>query len=148
MNMRTLVTAGLMMVGLLALAGCSTPASRIEQNKELFNTFAPDVQASIRQGKIDIGFTRDMVFMALGKPDRQYSRTTESGQSEIWSYVELYSTTRRQRIEGPFRVRDPQGGYRTVSDSMWVDVDEQHEYERLRVEFGGNRVRAIENVTR
>jgi hypothetical protein len=95
-----------------------------------------------------MGFTRDMVFMALGKPDRQYERTTETGQTEIWSYVSLYSTTSRQRIDGPFRVRDPRGGYRTVSESLWVDVNEQHEYERLRVEFEGGRVRAIENVTR
>jgi outer membrane protein assembly factor BamE (lipoprotein component of BamABCDE complex) len=145
---RLAVTAGSVLTSLMMLAGCSTPASRIEQNQELFNTYEPDIQAAIRQGKIDIGFTRDMVHMALGKPDRQYSRTTESGQSEIWSYVELYSTTRRQRIDGPFRIRDPQGGYRTVSDSLWVDVDEQREYERLRVEFEGNRVRAIENVTR
>jgi outer membrane protein assembly factor BamE (lipoprotein component of BamABCDE complex) len=145
---RFAAAAALMLLGLTILTGCSTPASRIEQNKELFSTFAPDVQASIRQGKINIGFTRDMVYMALGKPERQYSRTTEAGQSEIWSYVDLYSTTRRQRIDGPFRIRDPQGGYRTVSDSLWVDVNEQHEYERLRVEFEGNRVRAIENVTR
>ena len=145
---RFAAAAALMLLGLTMLAGCSTPASRIEQNKELFNTFAPDVQTSIRQGKINIGFTRDMVYMALGKPERQYSRTTEAGQSEIWSYVDLYSTTRRQRIDGPFLIRDPQGGYRTVSDSLWVDVNEQHEYERLRVEFEGNRVRAIENVTR
>jgi outer membrane protein assembly factor BamE (lipoprotein component of BamABCDE complex) len=145
---RLAVAAGSLLGGLMILAGCSTPASRIVQNQELFNTFPSDVQTSIRQGRIAIGFTRDMVHMALGKPDRQYSRTTESGQSEIWSYVDLYSTTRRQRIDGPFRVRDPDGGYRTVSDAVWVDVDAQHEYERLRVEFEGNRVRAIENVTR
>ena len=130
------------------LTGCSTPASRIEQNKDLFATFPADIQANLRQGKIGIGYTKDMVFIALGKPDRQYSRTTEAGQSEVWSYVALTSTSSRQRIDGPFRIRDPHGGFQTVSDALWVDVQEQHEYERLRVEFGGDKVSAIENISR
>ena len=86
------------------------------------------------------------VFLTLGKPDRIYSRQTETGTQEVWSYVGYSTSLDRQRVEGRFRIKDPQGGYRTVTDSIWVDVDRRTEYEKLRVEFGGGQVRAIERT--
>lgn len=132
----------------LVLAGCSTPASRIAKNPELFAGFPLDVQARVKQGEIDVGFPQEAVEMALGKPDRRYTRTTAADQTEVWSYVGIYTTTERQRVNGRFRVRDATGAYQTVSDSIWVDVQQQHEYEQLRVEFENAKVKAIERVTR
>ena len=130
------------------VAGCSTPASRIRERAGLFATFSPEIQGSLRQGKIEVGYTKDMVYIALGKPDRQYTRRTAAGQTEVWSYVDYYSTTERQQVTGDFPVRDPSGGFRTVRDTVWVDVQQQHEYEKLRVEFEGDVVKAIEEAHR
>ncbi|MFH0953387.1 MAG: hypothetical protein V1873_03560 [Verrucomicrobiota bacterium] len=131
-----------------AAAGCSTPASRIREKADLFATLAPDVQSRLRHGTVEVGDTRDMAYIALGHPDRMYTRTTATGKSEVWAYVDYYSTTERQQVTGDFPVRDPNGGFRTVHDTVWVDVQQQHEYEKLRVEFAGDTVAAIEQAQR
>lgn len=133
---------------LVVVAGCSSPAYRISKNQALFDSFPPDVQANVRQGKVDIGYTKGMVDLALGRPDREYTRRTAVGVTEIWSYTSSYTTSDRQRVEGTFRVRDAGGRYRTVSDSIWVDVDKEHEYEYKRIEFENGMVKAIEEVNR
>ena len=140
----------LLAVAVLALfvAGCSTPQSRIKKNPELFAGFPEDVQTNVRAGRIDIGYTKDMIFIALGKPDRQYSRQTATGTTEVWAYITYEITTERQRIDGRFRGRDSTGVYRTVDGPAWVDVQQKREYEKLRVEFEGNVVKAIERMER
>ena len=54
----------------LLLAGCATPEKRIQQNQDLFDSFPVAAQARIRGGQIDLGFTPDMVRIALGDPQR------------------------------------------------------------------------------
>ena len=71
---------------LLWAAGCSTVDSRIAKNRDLFNSWPPAVQEKIVVGQIDLGFTADQVRVALGAPDRVFTRTTADGTSEVWSY--------------------------------------------------------------
>jgi len=70
------------------LSACSTPDSRIESNRAAFNQYPADVQEKIKAGRVDIGFTPEMVRMAIGEPVRQLTRKTESGDSEIWIYAD------------------------------------------------------------
>jgi len=79
-------SAILMLVAVAALAGCSTPATRIRANPQLFASIAPADQELIRQGQVAIGFTPDMVQLALGRPDAIAQRVDASGTSEIWRY--------------------------------------------------------------
>jgi hypothetical protein len=72
----------------LALAGCSTPDSRIQKDSATFASYPPAVQAKIRAGEIEIGYTSDMVQMALGKPDRVFRRVTATGETEVWAYAD------------------------------------------------------------
>ena len=73
---------------ILTLAGCSTVDSRIAKNREVFNTWPATVQDKVVVGQIDIGFTPDQVRVALGEPDRIFTRTTGDGTSQVWSYRE------------------------------------------------------------
>jgi outer membrane protein assembly factor BamE (lipoprotein component of BamABCDE complex) len=142
------IAAAFVVLAALA-AGCSTPATRIKHNPEVFASFPSDVQANVKEGRIDVGYTKDMVMIALGKPDRIYSRKSEAGEAEVWSFTSFYTTRERQRVTADVRVRDGTGMYRTVRDTFWVDVDAQHEYDRMRIEFGPDgEVAAIENVVR
>jgi len=84
---RSLTSVALLGFGAL-LAGCSTVDSRIDKNRAAFNTWPPAVQDKIVRGQIDVGFTTDQVRVALGEPDRVWSRTTADGTSEVWSYRE------------------------------------------------------------
>lgn len=71
---------------LVLLAACSTPERRISRNKALFETFPPTAQEKIRKGEVDVGFTPDMVLLAMGKPTRKFTRKTAGTQQEVWSY--------------------------------------------------------------
>lgn len=137
-----------LLIAVAGLAGCSTPEHRIKKNPELFASFPPEVQAKVQQGEVDIGFNKDMAFIALGQPTREYTRRTADGVTEVWSYTDVYSTSERQRVSGSFRVRDNDGRLRTVNDTIWVDVDKEHEYEKLRLEFQDDVIKAIERVKR
>jgi hypothetical protein len=76
----------LLAAAVLLLAGCSGSASRIKRQKELFSSFPPEAQAKIREGKVELGFTPEMVAMAWGAPDRKSKSTTAAGEDEVWSY--------------------------------------------------------------
>lgn len=75
-----------LLAALVFFAGCASPAARIKRNQEIFNALAPAEQALIREGKVAIGFTQDMVRLAVGDPDQRWVRTDAKGQSEVWSY--------------------------------------------------------------
>ncbi|NLB66018.1 MAG: hypothetical protein GX803_06080 [Lentisphaerae bacterium] len=130
---------------LLAAAGCaSTPSRRIQQNQELFDSLPVADQARIRSGQIALGYTADMVSIALGPPTRQLVRSTPAGDTAIWLYLDLVRRYERQRadIDG-LHVSGP-GGIRTIGGSAWVNVLHEREYTRIRVEFNNGIVTAIE----
>jgi hypothetical protein len=70
----------------IAFSGCASVDSRIAKNRAAFNTWPPAVQDKVVVGQIDIGFTADQVRVALGEPDRVWTRTTADGTSQVWSY--------------------------------------------------------------
>ena len=144
-NARRLICSGIVAV---LVAGCSTPASRIEKHLDVFNTFPLEAQALIRQGKIDIGFTPDMVRIALGDPSREYNRKSADAESEVWSYVDYNYSTERQRADVNVPVYDAGGRRTSRHESIWVDVQKSEEYEKLRIEFKDGKVSAIETVQR
>ena len=69
------------------VAGCSTPQSRIDKEPEAFAELNATDQQLIREGKVAVGFTAEMVKMALGEPDRIFVRTDTNGANEAWSYT-------------------------------------------------------------
>ncbi len=79
-----LVVAGLLM-------GCvSTPQTRIDKNPDLFASFSAEQKALILKGEIELGFTKEMVLMAAGMPDRKTKKKTEAGVGEVWTYFSFY----------------------------------------------------------
>lgn len=42
----------------------------------------------IEAGEIDLGFTEEMVEVALGEPDRRYVERTPEGETVTWAYHE------------------------------------------------------------
>lgn len=70
----------------LLLAGCSTVSSRIAKHRAQYETWPLEVREKVAAGKIDLGFTTDQVAVALGQPDRIFTRTTSDGTSQVWTY--------------------------------------------------------------
>jgi hypothetical protein len=72
----------------LALAGgCSTsPMSRIDANRALYESWPMDVQSAVLEGKAIKDMTPEMVRMALGEPTRIEPRIGSTTGEETWIY--------------------------------------------------------------
>jgi hypothetical protein len=69
-----------------ALAACSGPKSRIREHQAEFDAYPPAVQRKIRAGQVEVGFSPRQVALALGRPDRIFTRKTAAVDQEVWSY--------------------------------------------------------------
>ena len=77
-------------LGFLLFVGCSHPTtvSGVKNPRELLAQLTPHEQALIKRGRIAIGFTTDMVYLALDKPDRIV--TGPGPMQETWIYRSYY----------------------------------------------------------
>jgi hypothetical protein len=78
--------AGIALVSIATLA-CSTTNSRIKNEQALFDSYPPQIQQNLRNGVIEVGYTPEMVRMALGNPDRKAHVEREDGALEVWTYT-------------------------------------------------------------
>lgn len=140
---------GAMMAGCCLMAGCvSTPADRIKKEPGVFAAFPPEVQAKVQKGEVEIGYTRDMTRLALGMPQRVHTRTTETGQVEIWIYLGIRYVSHYEPMDTGYWYRDRAGRLRRSYDTMWVDRGYSEEFPVLRLEFSGDKLKAIERIRR
>jgi hypothetical protein len=119
------------------VGGCSTTDSRIKDNQAAFNAAPAEVQAKIRDGKVEVGFTEEQVLMALGKPDRRYTRTTAAGTTDIWAYED-------HKPSFSFGIGMAGGGGGTMVGSGVAIGTGDRSGDKLRVIFSGGRVTALE----
>lgn len=125
------------------IAGCAhTPDSRIQQNAEVFETFPAEVQETIRRGEVEVGYTPEMVYLALGEPDRKVTRRTADEVREIWFYQGRFLTT------DTIRVNDQFGRFRPVRPTLYLDRTVEHIYTRARMEFVDGELVSVEQTER
>ena len=81
------------MLAILLTAGCQNPrATRIQEHAALYQTLDPLSQRLIDNGLVNYGFTPELVYMALGKPNHVEEKETSQGRVETWIYKNfLYS---------------------------------------------------------
>jgi hypothetical protein len=143
---------------LLALAcltvlcsGCSTINSRIEEKSSAFAALDPAIQNNLRLGRVAVGYSTDLVYIALGTPNERLTKTTKIGTTETWiynSYRQEYLGTAHSGYRS-YIVIDPKTRqsvvfYEPVYSSIYRDrVDE-----RIRISFKAGQVESIEQVKR
>lgn len=81
----------------LVFASCapSTPAARIAARPELFGSLAGPQQELVREGRIDKGMGTDAVYLAWGRPGREFEGGEGGGPTLRWDYfgsTPVYST--------------------------------------------------------
>ena len=78
------------------LAGCemSGASGRIEEKSAVFSSLTPEQKQIIEAGDIDIGFTPDMVYMALGKASKSEVKDSPDGTVTLWTYNRYYPSNR------------------------------------------------------
>jgi hypothetical protein len=129
---------------LLLAVGCATPDRRIQRHPDVFAAFPTNVQANVRSGIVDVGYTPDMVYIALGRPDRVLVRETAEGRVEIWVYIDATRSMQLEPVETARWYRTRHGELRLARDWSWVDTGRWNEYEALRIEFKDDKVFALE----
>ena len=136
--MRILILT-LFAVAALAMTACSTsPQSRIDKNSRAFKSYSAIDQEKIRAGIVDIGFSPEMVFLALGEPERKMIRSTETGQDEVWVF-------RNRQPSLGFGVGVGAGGGRTgYGGGVSVSTSSYGDEEATRVVFRAGKVSSIE----
>jgi hypothetical protein len=123
-----------------ALAACASTGSRIHDNQAAFDGYPPAVQQKIRAGQADIGFSPEQVRMALGEPDRRFTRTAAEGTSEVWAYRDSGPTFSFGVGGGSF------GSHSGVGGGVGVATAGDAPEDKLRVVFVNGAVASIEKA--
>ncbi len=134
---------------LLGLAGCSTFEKRSEEKAAVFSALDPNAQEKLRQGMVEIGYTPDMVYIALGAPDSKSERTTAEGRDMIWIYSAYYSEYRGTSNVGYRRMVEYNPvtkSYIVFYEPVQVDHYEERVEDRIRVTFRDEKVAVIEKA--
>lgn len=132
------IPAILVLASLFLLGACSSPDSRIADNRSAFDRFSPDIQQKIRTGQVDVGFTPEMVIMSLGEPARKFTRKTDKGDTEVWSYHD-------DSPKFSFGVGVGSGGRgSSVGGGVGVSTGGYDPDEKVRVEFREGLVTAVD----
>jgi len=131
------------------LAGCSTVVSRSQEKAAVFSTLDPETQTRLEQKVVRVGDSPDMVYIALGHPDRVRETTTPTARVQTWIYTATW-----HEYEGPVfpGYLHPlyRGGYarRMCPEPFEPDLYSDHEEEYLRIAFQDGKVTAIEQAKR
>jgi len=72
---------------LLSFGACGGVKSRIQENQRQFAQYPPEIQSQIQNGRIDHGFTEEMVFIAKGKPTDKTQINRDGKAITVWKYV-------------------------------------------------------------
>jgi hypothetical protein len=132
---------------LLALAGCNTIDSRISEKQAVFDRLDPQVQAKIRQGIVEVGYTEDMVYIALGRPDARHQKVTAKGDETTWVYKTYYEQYEGIAHVGYRRIVFFDPGtrvYHVYYEPVSEPVYSEHEEDNIRVTFVNGKVASIE----
>jgi hypothetical protein len=121
------------------LGGCATPDARIKRSPEVFARLPAEQQALVKEGKVGIGFDADAVRLAVGEPDRRWTRTDASGTSEVWSYIEWENNLGQPLYRGWYH------GYAMSPSVYYLNAPSRREREYFKVVFGTDgKVAAVE----
>lgn len=124
---------------LAVLGACSTPHARIQRNLAQFQSYPEEARRAISSGKVALGFTEEMVRMALGSPSRIYRRTTAQGIYDVW----VYRATETQNAT-VYPGSNPQS---LGTDLIATAVVSQY-FEAARVVFDHGKVVEIEELAK
>ena len=89
--------------------------SRIDSNRELYETWPLEMRQAVLDGKADPGMTPDMVLVSWGKPTEVVARSTKAGEDEIWVY-------RRGGDDGTMMSGNPTMGIGGISPGIGIST--------------------------
>ena len=143
--LRTFLLAG----SLGFLTGCQTVESRIKEKPEVFANADLATQEKITQGSIELGFTEDHVYLALGAPDQKRETVNADGKTLTWIYHTYYDRYDGTGFAGYHRsvYYDPYlRAYRMYYRPVLADTYTHEKEERIRIVFTNGKASVIEQT--
>lgn len=131
-------------LALISLSACATPDARIRRNQAAFAALSAADQALIKEGKVAIGFTPEMVKLAVGAPDQRWMRKDAAGSVEVWSYTTYDGKDGVPLFRGEYH--HYAGGYPYFYDNFYARGARAREY--FKVTFSEGKVSAVEQSGR
>jgi len=77
----------------LLVSGCESDGSvsaRAQEKSATYAALKPWQKKYVDTGSITEGFTPDMVYISMGKPDKVEPKELPAGPSEVWTYNRFY----------------------------------------------------------
>jgi hypothetical protein len=139
----------LLLAALAFVAGCQTVQDRIKEKPEVFAKLDAATQDKIKQGIIELGYTEDMVYLALGAPDQKRESASAAGKTVTWIYNTYYDRYDGTAFAGYHRsiYFDPYlRAYRVYYRPVYADSYVQEKEERIRVVFKDGKVTVLEQT--
>ena len=90
---KSFIPAGAVLLLALFITGCETDggvAARVREKSAAYAALKLWQRQLIDHGTIAQGFTPDMVYMALGRPDVVDTKELPQGHAELWTYTHFY----------------------------------------------------------
>jgi len=146
--MKTFQILALLGLALLA-SSCSTVDNRIKEKSAVFASLDPQAQARLKQGMIDVGYTMDMVYIALGKADEVREKTTDKGRSTTWIFKNYWQEYQGSTVVGYHRYVYYDAtikAYRVYYEPVRTEIYRERSEEHTRVSFVDGHVTTIEQA--
>ena len=141
----------LLSAAVLAVTGCSTINSRIEEKSAVFAALPQADQLRIRQGSVAVGDSTDLVYIALGKPDVRRERYHAKTHESVWiyqSYDETYAGSAYAGYRRYVAFDRTSGRSYIVREPVYADVYRRRLDDQIRITFVDGRVTQIEQQKR
>ena len=133
------------------LTGCDTFKARAEEKSDTYNSLSTGTQKRLERGKINVGDTQDMVYIALGNPEEKRDVSTSDGTQTVWLYKTYWEQYEGTAWVGWHRVIVPAAGgrgYVVFHEPITQDIYRTHLDEVIRVTFANNVVSSVEQQKR
>lgn len=135
----------------LSLAGCNTFEKRAEEKSATFDALSASTQKRLERGKINVGDTQDMVYIALGNPDETRQVTDGAGDKFAWVYKSYWQQYEESAWVGWRRIIVPNvngRGYVVYHEPVTREFYRTREEEVIRVSFRRGVVNSVEQQKR
>lgn len=145
---RPLVLLAVLVLATLA-TGCNTTGARIRANRDTFDALDPATQQAVKRGEVHLGYTAEMVEIALGRPSQVAGGMRGTDEDATWLYRNFHRNENDYVIAGHRRrvVFDPQ---RPGNAVVYEPADPRaHRHlipHTLHIGFRDGRVIAIQRV--
>ena len=136
----------------LCIAGCDTFKTRSTEKSETYDALSTATQKRLERGKINVGDTQDMVYIALGHPDETREMSNADGAQLTWVYKTYWQQYEGTAWVGWHRVVVPAAngrGFVVFHEPISQDLYRTRIDEVIRVGFErGGAVSSVEQLKR